>query len=111
MIYQNLCTCLGDGIFSVANVFSRWAKDLPKSAGNKRRLAVINSMKRRGITNAAIGLHYTAEAELESLWNSIRISIDKEIDRELSRMRNPDGRITAQLCINPSYIHLANYYL
>lgn len=102
--------CLGDRMFSVADMFSRWTKDLPKTTGHERRVAVINSMKRRGITKAAAGLNPAAEVELENLWNPIRISVDMEIDRELSQMSNPgdEGESTTRLGINPSYAGHAN---
>lgn len=98
-------------MFSIADMLSRWAKDLPKTAGHEKRLAVINSMKRRGITKAAAGLRPAAEIELENLWNPIRISVDMEIDRELSRMHNPGGEgiFITQSGINPSYTDLANH--
>lgn len=96
-------------MLSVADIFSRWTRDLPKSADHTKRIALINNLKQRSITDAAAGFHSTAKTEFDKIWNSIKILVNREIDREVSRMRIPDDeRTTAQIGTIRFYTGLAN---
>ncbi|KAE8155281.1 hypothetical protein BDV25DRAFT_135028 [Aspergillus avenaceus] len=65
---------------------SVWAKDLPKAAGNTRRITMIDSLRQRGILEAIEGMNEVAEAHINGLWVPIYASIDAESQR-LSQMR------------------------
>ncbi|KAL2005973.1 hypothetical protein VTN00DRAFT_9627 [Thermoascus crustaceus] len=67
---------------------SVWNKELPKNAKHENRIALIESLRRQGISEKAEreGLHFIAEDEFTAIWNLIEQSVDKEVNRALSQM-------------------------